>query len=78
MKYKTMLIIFIVSLSFNGCVSRFFSVGEERSYCQEMGCDYRDLGVCANPIEILESKDDLNDIKVRNKERRDANYKWWE
>jgi len=77
MKYKMVLIAITVTLSLNGCVSRFFSVGEEKSYCQEMGCNYKDVGVCANPIKILENKDDLSDIKASNKERRDANYKWW-
>ncbi len=61
----------ILLVSLSGCVSRAFSVGEERSYCQEHGCDYTDVGVCANPIEILENKDDLSLIRQRNEEQRD-------
>jgi len=78
MKKIIVMSILALSIMLSGCVSRFFSVGEEESYCQEMGCNYKDVGVCANPMEILENKDDLSDIKSRNDERRKANAKhWW-
>ena len=69
--YKIISLIFL-SVLLSGCVSRLFSVGEELSYCQEYGCDYTDVGVCANPLEILENKDDLSEIRERNKETEDA------
>lgn len=63
----------IIPLFFlTGCVSRFFSVGEELSRCEEIGCDYTDVGVCANPIEILQKKDNLREIEVRNEIKREA------
>ena len=69
--YKIFVLLLIV-LSFNGCVSRFFSVGEERSYCDENGCNYKDSGVCASPLEVLENKDDLSELKKRNEESKNA------
>ncbi len=69
--YKLMLILSI-ALLFNGCVSRFFSVGEEQSYCNENGCNYKDSGVCASPLEVLENKNDLSELKKRNEESKNA------
>ncbi|MFA6195372.1 MAG: hypothetical protein WC656_01855 [Sulfurimonas sp.] len=62
------LLFLLVALSFNGCISQAFSVGSEKSYCQENGCDYTDVGLCANPLEILENKSDLSEIRKRNED----------
>lgn len=52
--YKIFVLLLIV-LSFNGCVSRFFSVGEERSYCDENGCNYKDSGVLSMYWSLMNS-----------------------
>ena len=74
-KVIILIVSLFISIVMSGCVSRFFSVGQEESYCSEMGCSYEDVGVCGNPMEILKNKRDLSAIKQRNKEMRD-NAKW--
>lgn len=66
---KIMALAILVALSLNGCISRFFSVGEENTYCDEHGCNYTDVGVCGSPFDILENKDDLSGLKKLNKEK---------
>lgn len=67
------IIILLLPIFFlTGCVSKFFSAGEEQSRCEEIGCDYTDVGVCANPIEILQKKDNLKEIEIRNEKARKA------
>lgn len=65
--YKAALLL-LIAITFSGCVSQAFSVGQEKSYCQENGCDYTDVGLCAGPIEILENKADLSGIRKRNED----------
>lgn len=70
---KTVIIAIVLPTFFlTGCISQFFSVGVEKSRCDEIGCDYTDVGVCANPIEILQNKNDLRQIKLRNEMARKA------
>lgn len=62
----------LITLMMSGCVSQAFSVGDEKSYCEEHGCDYRDVGLCANPLDILENKDNLDELK-KQEEAKNAN-----
>jgi len=72
--FKVILVLVLSLFFLNGCssASQFFSVGEEKSRCDEIGCDYTDVGVCANPIEILQNKNDLRELKLRNEIARKA------
>jgi len=76
-KFYKYIFVGITCLALSGC-SSMFSVGKEKSYCAEFGCDYTDVGVCANPIEILENKDDLSGIKKRNQIAKEASHDFWE
>lgn len=61
----TTMLLFLSLIIFSGCsaMGHFFSVGEEKSFCKENGCDYTNVGVCAGPIDILENKNDLSVLK---------------
>ncbi len=74
MRNSTLLLSVVIALTFNACssIGQFFSVGEEKSYCKEHGCDYSKVGVCAGPIEILENKNDLSVIKKREQLKRES------
>lgn len=45
-----------VSATFSGCLSSALSLGENKSYCEENGCDYTDAGVCKDPYFVLLNK----------------------
>jgi len=61
----TFLIMLGSILMLSGC-SSLFSVGEEYSYCREHGCSYVDVGVCANPVDILNNKDNLENLNNKS------------
>ena len=67
MKSLTVGLLIFISVFINGCTNKIFSVGEAQSYCDENGCDYTDVGVCASPLDILVNKDDLSQIKQKSK-----------
>lgn len=55
---SSFLIMILISLVFQGCgIKDFFTLGENKTKCEEENCDYKDAGVCLNPFEILEDKD---------------------
>lgn len=58
MKNSYIFLLFLTILMLSGC-ARVFSVGDSETYCNEHGCNYVDVGVCANPVDILKNKNDL-------------------
>ena len=62
------LILIVTILMMSGC-SKWFSIGEELTYCEEHGCDYSDVGLCENPIDILKHKNELNILRNKAKGR---------
>lgn len=63
---KTTIYIFIISIMFNGCVADYFTLGKNKSYCEEHGCDYADAGVCEDPFEIIQNKKKYNKLSYSN------------
>jgi len=63
--YIFLSILSISIMLFSGC-SRVFSVGKENTYCREHGCSYVDVGICANPVDILQNKDNLEDLNNKS------------
>jgi len=59
----------LISIFLGGC-SSVFSVGENTTYCREHGCSYVDVGICANPVDILKNKDDLDALNNKSLVRR--------
>ena len=58
--------LFIVVLIFLSGCSSLFSIGEENTYCREHGCNYADVGICANPVDVLNNKDDLSSLNNKS------------
>jgi len=55
---KNSLFLILVSLLLNGCgIKDFFTLGENKTKCEEENCDYKDAGVCMNPFNILDDKE---------------------
>ncbi len=46
-------------LTFSACWSAF-NIGEQQGFCDEMGCDYSDAGVCRDPFYVLTHKDKVS------------------
>ena len=62
-------ILVVVLLMLSGC-SKWFSIGKELTYCEEHGCNYADVGLCENPINILKHKNELDTLKNQTKRGR--------
>ncbi len=41
-------------LLLTGC-STMFNIGEDKTVCEENGCDYKDAGVCGNSYDIYKN-----------------------
>ena len=63
-----LLIITVFSIFLAGCSAKDFSLGYEKSYCEEHGCDYTDAGICGDPMEIYKYRKDINinDVAYKN------------
>lgn len=48
-----------IAIFFTGCVESMFSLGANKSYCEEHGCDYSDAGVCKDPYFVLLNKQNV-------------------
>lgn len=59
MKNKYIFLLVLISIIFFSGCAKVFSVGKEKTYCKEHGCSYVDVGICANPVDILQNKDNL-------------------
>lgn len=65
----------LLAIILNGCgVADYFTLGKNQSYCEEVGCDYRDAGVCDDPFNIIQNKAEANkvaysDIKCKKGEK---------
>lgn len=57
---NSFIFLLLISMFFNGCMIKdFFTLGENKTKCEEENCDYKDAGVCLNPHEILDDKDHI-------------------
>ena len=71
---KTILLSIILSIILSGCgVAEYFTLGKNKSYCEEQGCDYTDAGVCENPFDILQNKEKANKEAYKNIQCRRGN-----
>jgi len=68
-KFLVSLTLIMTIFIMSGC-SKYFSIGEEQTYCEEYGCDYTDVGLCANPLEILKHKNELETLRNRSARRK--------
>lgn len=57
--------IVLVALMFGGC-SKFFTIGENKGYCEENGCDYSDAGLCADPYDLYQKRSQIRDEPYAN------------
>jgi len=62
--FLKLLVLVVLILSISGC-SKWFSIGTDLTYCEEHGCNYQDVGLCENPLEILKNKDDLSLLREK-------------
>lgn len=51
-----------VGLALSGCTASFWSIGEEKGYCEEHGCNYSDAGVCGNAFELYKNKNKVRKL----------------
>ncbi|WP_457749114.1 hypothetical protein [Sulfurimonas sp.] len=54
---KIVIIAILGVFLFAGCSGKFWTIGADKGYCEEQGCDYSDAGVCGSPYEILQNKE---------------------
>lgn len=57
---RSLVLAIAVLLTMSGC-TKYFTVGENRGYCEEHGCDYSDAGLCGDPYEIYRQRHALGD-----------------
>ncbi len=48
-----------ISFFLSGCLASALSLGSNKSYCEENGCDYSDAGVCKEPYFVLNNKQSI-------------------
>ena len=39
-----------------GCITKALTIGHEKSYCEEMGCENPNAGKCASPYSIIKER----------------------
>jgi len=49
----------------SGC-SKFFTIGKNKGYCEEHGCDYSDAGLCADPYDVYQKRNQLGNEPYSN------------
>lgn len=58
-----------ISLIASGCtakVAEYFTLGKQKTVCEENGCDYGDAGVCDSPYNIIQHKVEANKQSYTN------------
>lgn len=64
---KTFIVLSIMlAFSLQGCLSKAISLGENKTYCEEHGCDYSDAGVCKDPFFVLNNKQGVKQAAYKN------------
>lgn len=64
-KISSSILLLIALFLFSGCV-KFFTIGENKGYCEENGCDYSDAGLCADPYEVYQHRFEIKDEPYAN------------
>lgn len=65
-KIFSILIALATCFFLTGCLSKALSLGENKTYCEENGCDYTDAGVCKDPYFVLQNKHSVKKNAYKN------------
>ncbi|PCI30920.1 MAG: hypothetical protein COB67_00250 [SAR324 cluster bacterium] len=63
--FMSISIIILLGITSTGC-TKFFTIGENKGYCEENGCDYSDAGLCANPYDVFENRHTIKNEPYKN------------
>lgn len=55
----------VLLIGLTGC-SKYFTIGENKGYCEEMGCDYADAGICGDPYELYKERKNIKKQAYKN------------